>query len=44
MELLSMAALQWLHSDEVDYANRSHEERETLIAAARILFPDDEEN
>ena len=41
MELLSIKDLKWLKS--VDYQNRSHEEREILIKAARILFHDDEE-
>ena len=41
MELLSIEALRWLKS--VDYQHRSHEEREILIKAARILFPDDDE-
>lgn len=39
--LLSVEALMWLKS--VDFTHRSHEERMTLIAAAKILFPDDEE-
>lgn len=39
--LLSVEALMWLKS--VDYTHRTHEERLTLIAAAKILFPDDEE-
>lgn len=37
MELLSIEALNWLKS--VDYQSKSHEEREILIEAARILFP-----
>lgn len=36
--LLSVEALEWLKS--VDYANRTHEERMILIAAAKILFPE----
>lgn len=40
-ELLSMKALSWLHSAEVNYDDKEHEERMVLFKAARILFPDD---
>jgi len=38
-DLLSIEALNWLKS--VDYMHRSHEERQVLIKAAKILFPND---
>ena len=41
-DLLSIEALKWLTS--VDFTHRNHEERMTLIAAAKILFPNDEED
>lgn len=40
-DLLSLKALKWLKSPEVDYRNRSHEDRIALIKAAKILFPED---
>ena len=40
-DLLSIEALRWLKS--VDYTRRTHEERITLIKAAKILFPNGEE-
>ena len=40
--MLSFEALEWLKS--VEYGKRSHEERMALIEAARILFPDKEED
>lgn len=36
-ELLSVEALKWLKS--VDYQSKSHEERMTLISAAKIAYP-----
>lgn len=36
-ELLSMEAIQWLHS--VNYGEKSHEERMMLIKAAKIAYP-----
>lgn len=36
--LLSIEALTWLKS--VGYSDKSHEEREVLIHAARIAYPD----
>lgn len=41
-DMLSMKALKWLHSNEVDYKSKNHEERMTLIKTARILYPDDD--
>lgn len=38
--MLSVRALNWLKS--VGYAGMSHEERMTLIAAAKIAYPDDD--
>lgn len=40
-DLLSIEALMWLKS--VDYTHCTHEERLTLIKAAKILYPNDEE-
>ena len=41
-DLLSIEALRWLKS--VDYTHHTHEERITLIKAAKILFPNNEES
>ena len=41
MGLLSLEALAWLKS--VGYGEKSHEERKALIRAARIAYPDDDE-
>lgn len=40
-DLLSIDALMWLRS--MDYTHHTHEERLTLIKAAKILFPNDKE-
>lgn len=36
--MLSEKALKWLK--EINYFNRTHEERMILIKAAKILYPD----
>lgn len=41
IQMLSVRALNWLKS--VGYAGMTHEERMTLIAAAKIAYPDDDE-
>lgn len=38
-EMLSIKALRWLK--EVNYKDKSHEERMILIKAAKIAYPED---
>ena len=39
--MLSVKALEWLKS--VDYNCKNHEERMALVKAAKILYPEDDE-